>query len=72
MIEGGAQLFIAKTVLLEFEWVLRGAYGHPPAAVCRVLDHLLSLPQIESQTGRFAVSVCTRSKGEVMGMGRSG
>ena len=47
VIEGGAQLFIAKTVLLELEWVLRGAYGHPPAAVCRVLDHLLSLPQIE-------------------------
>ena len=47
VIEGGTQLFIAKTVLLELEWVLRGAYGHAPAAVCRVLDHLLALPHIE-------------------------
>lgn len=56
VIEGGAQLFIAKTVLLELEWVLRGAYGHPPAAVCQVLDHLLSLPQIEIED-RAAVEI---------------
>ena len=47
VIERGTQLFIAKTVLLELEWVLRGAYGHPPADVCRVFDHLLALPHVE-------------------------
>ncbi len=47
VIERGTQLFVAKTVILELEWVLRGAYGHPPSDVCRVFDHLLSLPHIE-------------------------
>lgn len=47
VIDGGARLFVAKTVVLELEWVLRGVYGHPPEAVCRVLDHLLSLDHIE-------------------------
>ena len=47
IVEGGARLFVAKTVLLELEWVLRGAYGHPPADVCRVFDHLLALPHVE-------------------------
>lgn len=47
ILEGGARLFIAKTVLLELEWVLRGAYGQPLAAVCRVFDHLLALTHVE-------------------------
>ncbi len=47
VLEGGSQLFVAKTVVLELEWVLRGAYGHPPRDVCRVLEHLLSLAHIE-------------------------
>lgn len=46
-LERGTQLFVAKTVVLEFEWVLRGVYGHPPKDVCRVLEHLLSLAHIE-------------------------
>ena len=47
ILEGGAQLFIAKTVLLELEWVLRGVYGSAPGDVCRVFDHLLALAQVE-------------------------
>lgn len=46
VIDGGAQLFVAKTVVLELEWVLRGVYGHPPRDVCRVFDHLLSLGHV--------------------------
>lgn len=46
-INGGAQLFVAKTVVLELEWVLRGVYGHPPKDVCRVFDHLLSLAHVD-------------------------
>lgn len=46
-VERGAPMFVAKTVALELEWVLRGVYGHPAAAVGRVLDHLLSLEQVE-------------------------
>jgi predicted nucleic-acid-binding protein len=47
VIDGGARLFVPKTVVLELEWVLRGVYGHPPADVARVLDHLLSLGHVE-------------------------
>ena len=47
VIERGAKLFVAKTVALELEWVLRGVYGHPPKDVCRVFEHLLSLGHVE-------------------------
>lgn len=40
------RFFVPKTVLLEFEWVLRGFYGYERAAILRVFDHLLALPMI--------------------------
>lgn len=46
-VERGKQLFVAKTVVLELEWVLRGVYGHPRADVCRVFEHLLAMPHVE-------------------------
>lgn len=46
-LERGTQLFVAKTVILELEWVLRGVYGHPPRDVCRVFAHLLSLEHVD-------------------------
>ncbi len=36
-------VFIASTVLLETEWVLRGAYGFMPADIARFLRALLGL-----------------------------
>lgn len=61
LVERGAPLFVAKTVVLELEWVLRGVYGHPAADVCRVFEHLLSLdhvtvedrPSVESAVGNL-------------------
>ena len=47
LIERGSPLFVAKTVALELEWVLRGVYGHQAADVCRVFEHLLALPHVE-------------------------
>lgn len=47
IVEGGARLFVAKTVLLELEWVLRGVYGHVRSDVCRVFEHLLALAHVE-------------------------
>ena len=47
ILEGGARLFIAKTVALELEWVLRGVYLQGRNDVCKVFDHLLSLPHLE-------------------------
>lgn len=47
VIEGGGDLFVAKTVLLELEWVLRGVYAFARKDVTRVLEHLLALPNLE-------------------------
>ena len=47
IMESGAKLFVAKTVLLELEWVLRGGYGQEPQDVCRIFDHLLGLDDVE-------------------------
>jgi predicted nucleic-acid-binding protein len=49
IVERGSQLFVAKTVVLELEWVLRGVYGHARADVCRVFEHLLSMPHVEME-----------------------
>ena len=43
---GGQALYVAKTVLLELEWVMRSAYARLPAKFASVSDHLLALPQI--------------------------
>jgi len=47
ILEHGGKLFVAKTVLLELEWVLRGVYGHSREGVCRVFEHLLGLTHVE-------------------------
>lgn len=46
VIESGQPLAVAKTVLFELEWVLRGYYALPPADVVRVLQHLLGLTHV--------------------------
>ena len=47
VIEGGGELFVAKTVLLELEWVLRGVYGLARRDILRAFEHLLAQPGIE-------------------------
>ena len=46
LLEGNQMLHVAKTVLLELEWVMRGAYALGPAQFARVLEHLLASPHI--------------------------
>ena len=46
LIEGGQPLAVAKTVLLELEWLLRGYYALPTGDVVRVLRHLLGLAHV--------------------------
>ena len=46
LLEGGQPLHVAKTVLLELEWVMRGAYQSTREQFAGVLDHLLSSPQV--------------------------
>ncbi len=47
LINSGASLKVSKSVLLELEWVMRGYYGFPIAEILVVMQHLLSLPQVE-------------------------
>jgi predicted nucleic-acid-binding protein len=47
IIEGGGALFVAKTVLLELEWVLRGVYRLPRKDILRAIEHLLAQPAVE-------------------------
>ncbi|MGE5501803.1 MAG: type II toxin-antitoxin system VapC family toxin [Ignavibacteriales bacterium] len=44
-IEGG-DIFIATTVLLESEWVLRSAYGFDPAQIAAAFRGLAGLPSV--------------------------
>lgn len=46
LIESGRPLMVCKTVILEFEWVLRGYYGFAQDEVVSVLRHLLALPHV--------------------------
>lgn len=39
-------VFVPLTVLLEFEWVMRGLYDAPPSTWCDVVDHLLGMPHV--------------------------
>lgn len=42
----GQAVFVAVTVVLEVEWVLRSAYGYAPADVARALRAFAGLPTV--------------------------
>ena len=42
----GEDVFVATTVLLETEWVLRSAYAFDPAQVCKALRSFAGLPRV--------------------------
>lgn len=54
------RLFVAKSVVLELEWVLRGFYGYAPAAICKVFTHLLSLPNVSVEDGETVAAAVNR------------
>lgn len=45
-IDRQAALFVPKTVMLEFEWVLRGVYDYGASEVRRAFVHLIALPNV--------------------------
>lgn len=47
LIESGKPLCVAKTVLLELEWVLRGYYQLSRRNVGKIFQHLLSLEHVQ-------------------------
>ncbi len=46
LLESGKPLMVCKTVLLEFEWVLRGYYEFRASDIRAVFQHLLSMPHV--------------------------
>lgn len=46
LVEAGDSLMVCKTVLLEFEWVMRGYYEFERAAILKVFRHLFALPHV--------------------------
>lgn len=45
MIESPA-VFVPLTVILEFEWVMRGFYEAEPESYCEAILHLLGMPHV--------------------------
>lgn len=43
MLSSGQPLFVPVTVVMELEWVLRGAYGMASADIAAVLEDLLAI-----------------------------
>lgn len=41
------EIFVAKSTLLELEWVLRAAYELSAAAIIRALQQILGLPNVQ-------------------------
>ena len=39
-------IFVPLTVILEFEWVMRGFYEAQPETFCRAVEHLLGMPHV--------------------------
>ena len=47
-----ASVFVPLTVILEFEWVMRGFYAAEPAAFCLAVEHLLGMPHVTVERWR--------------------
>lgn len=45
-LSGKERFYVAKTVMLELEWVLRGFYDQARNDILRVFDHLMALPMV--------------------------
>lgn len=61
LIESGRPLMVCKTVILEFEWDLRGYYGFSQDEIATALRHLLALPHVTIEdrvTVEHALSHC--------------
>ncbi|MGY6554823.1 MAG: type II toxin-antitoxin system VapC family toxin [Wenzhouxiangella sp.] len=52
LMDSGRPLAIAKTVMLELEWVLRGYYGFGGSEIRQVFAHLLTQPHIRIEDRR--------------------
>ena len=58
LLESGKPHFVATTVALELEWVLRGFYKLKPKTVASVFTHLLGMPHVQVQDRQALQSAC--------------
>lgn len=58
LLESGKPIFVATTVALELEGVLRGFYKLKPATVADVFLHLLAMPHVQVQDRQAVQSAC--------------
>jgi len=61
LMESGEPLMVCKTVLLEFEWVLRGYYRFPASGVAGAIGHLLSLPHVTIEDRNLVAQACSHA-----------
>jgi predicted nucleic-acid-binding protein len=62
LIESGKPLMVCKTVLLEFEWVMRGYYDFSATQIAAVMNHLLGLPQVTVEDRDRVMQALTQAK----------
>ncbi|MER9054115.1 type II toxin-antitoxin system VapC family toxin [Mesorhizobium sp. M0904] len=55
-------VFVAVTVMLEVEWVLRSAYGLAPLEIARTLRAFSGLPTVEVEDGTVVSSALDLSE----------
>ena len=62
IVEGGS-IFVAKTVLLELEWVMRSVYKRAPAEVIRSIEQLCGLPTVTVEDAQQVATALTYAQG---------
>lgn len=63
LLEGGKPLHVAKTVLLELEWLMRGACASTREQFAGVLEHLLSSPHVSVEDRLSVEAALTGHRG---------
>jgi len=63
LIESGQPLMVCKTVLLEFEWLMRGYYSFQGADVLAVMEHLCALPNLTIEDRETVVQALSHCAG---------
>ena len=58
----GQAVFVAVTVMLEVEWVLRGAYGYRPADVSQALRAFGGLPTVTVEDAEIVAEALDRAE----------
>jgi predicted nucleic-acid-binding protein len=61
-----ASIFVPLTVVLEFEWVMRGFYGTDPEEFDKAIEHLLGMPNVTVE--RWEVLKDARHQSEATAM----